>query len=259
MAKSVVGMLIGIAMSEGAIRSVDDKAETHVPEFRGTEYGKTPIRDLLHMSSGVYFGEESDNGRDLNRLWLDLMGGYRREYAGEAKGTIGSIVQFNRRIAPSGTRFFYASIEVDVLAMVLRYAVGKSASEYLQEKIWLPVGRGGQRLMAGGCARLRSRTRIFQCRLARLRAARTPARPRWRTGRQPDPIDAMDGRWDDSARLRCVPRPRKGGPHVRVWLSLVAFAMGQASVRAFRRLWPAHLYRSGLQTCYGPDIGRSKS
>jgi CubicO group peptidase (beta-lactamase class C family) len=140
MAKSIVGMLIGIAMSEGAIRSVDDKAETYVPEFRGTEYGKTPIRDLLHMSSGVYFGEESDNGRDLNRLWLDLMGGYRREHAGEAKGTIGSIVQFNRRIAPSGTRFFYASIELDGLAMVLRYAVGKSASEYLQEKIWLPVG-----------------------------------------------------------------------------------------------------------------------
>jgi CubicO group peptidase (beta-lactamase class C family) len=140
MAKSIVGMLIGIAISEGAIKSVEDTAETYVPEFRGTEYGKTPIRDLLHMSSGIYFGEESDNGRDLNRLWLDLMGGYRREYAGEAKGTIGGIVQFNRRIAPPGTRFFYASIEVDVLAVVLHYAVGKSASEYLQEKLWLPMG-----------------------------------------------------------------------------------------------------------------------
>jgi CubicO group peptidase (beta-lactamase class C family) len=140
MAKSIVGMLIGIAISEGAIKSVDDTAETYVAEFKGTEYGKTPIRDLLHMSSGVYFGEESDNGRDLNRLWLDLMGGYRREYAGEAKGTIRGIGQFNRRIAPPGTRFFYASVEVDVLAVVLHHAVGKSASEYLQEKIWLPVG-----------------------------------------------------------------------------------------------------------------------
>ena len=56
-----MGILIGIAISEGAIKSVEDTAETYVPEFGGTEYGKTPIRDLLHMSSGVYFGEESDN------------------------------------------------------------------------------------------------------------------------------------------------------------------------------------------------------
>jgi len=140
MAKSIVGMLIGIAISEGVIKSVDDTAETYVPEFRGTEYGRTPIRALLHMSSGVYFGEEADNGRDLNRLWLDLMGGYRPQYAAEAKGTIGGIVQFNRRIAEPGTKFFYASVEVDVLAMVLHKAVGKSVSAYLQEKVWLPVG-----------------------------------------------------------------------------------------------------------------------
>jgi CubicO group peptidase (beta-lactamase class C family) len=139
-AKSVTGLLVGIAVAEGAIRSVDDTADTYVPEFRGTEYGKTPIRDLLHMSSGVAFGEEAENGRDLNRLWLDLMGGYLPRYAGIAKGTIGGITQFNTRIAPPGTRFAYASIEPDVLGVVLRHAVGRPVSTYLQEKIWQPMG-----------------------------------------------------------------------------------------------------------------------
>ena len=60
--------------------------------------------------------------------------------AATGKGTIASITQFNRRIAPAGTRFYYASIEPDVLGVVLRYATGKSLSDYLQEKIWEPIG-----------------------------------------------------------------------------------------------------------------------
>jgi len=75
MVKSITGILIGIAVSEGAIKSVDDTPQTYVPGFKGTEYGKTPIRDLLHMSSGVDFGEERDGSRDLNRLWGDMVRG----------------------------------------------------------------------------------------------------------------------------------------------------------------------------------------
>jgi CubicO group peptidase (beta-lactamase class C family) len=104
--------------------------------FKGTEYGYTPIRDLLHMSSGVDFGEDRNSGRDLDRLWIDMMGGY----GVPAKSTIASIAQFNQRIAAPGTRFFYASIEADVLGAALHFAGGKSASEYLHEKIWYPMG-----------------------------------------------------------------------------------------------------------------------
>jgi len=136
MVKSIMGILIGIAISEGAIKSVDDKAEAYVPGLEGTEYGATPIRDLLHMSSGVDFGEDRDGGRDLNRLWNDMVRGSGLF----KKGTVRSIVQFNRRIAPPGTRYYYASIEPDVLGLVLHYAVKKSASDYLHEKIWDPIG-----------------------------------------------------------------------------------------------------------------------
>ncbi len=136
MVKSIMGILIGIAISEGTIKTVDDTPDMYVPEFKGSQYGRTPIRDLLHMSSGVDFGEERNGGRDLNRLWSDMIAG---SWIGN-KGTINSIVQFNRRIAPAGTRFYYASIEPDVLGVVLHYAVGKSASDYLHEKLWEPIG-----------------------------------------------------------------------------------------------------------------------
>jgi len=134
MVKSIAGMLIGIAIADGAIKSVDDTAETYVPGLKGTEYGATPLRALLHMSSGVDFGEEREEGRDLDRLWIDMVRGTG------SKGTIASIAQFNRRIAPPGTRFYYASVEPDVLGLVLRYAVNKSASDYLREKVWEPIG-----------------------------------------------------------------------------------------------------------------------
>jgi hypothetical protein len=92
MAKSIVGMLVGIAIADGVISSVDDTAEKYVPGFKGSEYSKTSIRALLHMSSGVEFGEEADNQRDLDRLWFDRMGGYLDQYKGMTKGTIDGIV-----------------------------------------------------------------------------------------------------------------------------------------------------------------------
>jgi CubicO group peptidase (beta-lactamase class C family) len=89
-----------------------------------------------NMSSGVEFGEDKDGGRDLDHLWNDMVIGAPIF----KKGTISSIVQFNRRIAPPWTRYHYASIEPDVLGMVLRNATSNAASDYLQEKVWKPIG-----------------------------------------------------------------------------------------------------------------------
>jgi CubicO group peptidase (beta-lactamase class C family) len=86
------------------------------------------------MSSGVDFGENRDGGRDLNRLWIDMVTGSSN------KGTIRSIAQFNSRIARPGTRYSYASIEPDVLGLVLHNAVKRSASDYLHDKVWQLIG-----------------------------------------------------------------------------------------------------------------------
>lgn len=136
MVKSLTGVLIGIAIADGPIKSIDDTPEAYVPGFKGTEYGRTPIRDLLHMSSGVDFGEEREGGRDLNRLWGDMVSGTPVP----KKGTVNSITQFNNRIAPPGTKYHYASIEADVLGVVLHYAINRTASEYLRDRVWQPIG-----------------------------------------------------------------------------------------------------------------------
>lgn len=137
MTKSITGLLVGLALADGALRSIDDLPETYVSGFKGSEYGRTPIRALLHMSSGVDFGEDRNGGHDLSVLWRDMVLG--SGIFGK-KGTVESIRQFDRRVAPPGTRYRYSSIEADVLAVVLRSVLGRSLSNYLREKLWSPIG-----------------------------------------------------------------------------------------------------------------------
>ncbi len=133
MAKTVTSMLIGIAIAEGRIRSVDDAAATYVPGLIGTEYGRTSLRHLLQMSSGVRFVEEYRLGDDVSKLSRDT-------FVQMGDGGVSAVTQFNERGAPAGTRFSYASVETEVLGLVLAAAVGRPVAEYLQEKIWQPIG-----------------------------------------------------------------------------------------------------------------------
>ena len=133
MAKTVTAMLVGIAIAEGRIRSVDDPAATYVPELAGTEYGRTSLRHLLQMSSGVRFSEEYTGRDDVSRLAADTFG-----LAGP--GGWRAVTPFNERAAAAGTRFSYASVETEVLGLVLARATGRPVAEYLEQKIWQPIG-----------------------------------------------------------------------------------------------------------------------
>jgi CubicO group peptidase (beta-lactamase class C family) len=133
MAKTVTAMLIGIAIAEGRIRSVDDPAATYVPGLAGTEYGRTSIRHLLQMSSGVRFLEEYSGRDDVTEL-------ARRTFIQVAPGGIDAVKPFNERATPVGTTFSYASVETQVLGLVLRAATGRPVAEYLEQKIWQPIG-----------------------------------------------------------------------------------------------------------------------
>ena len=93
MAKTVIALLVGIALEEGRIRSIDDPVEAYVPGLRGKEYGGTTLRALLHMSSGVAFREEYDGTDDISRMAQGLA----RVAAGGQAAVIG---QFDRRVAP---------------------------------------------------------------------------------------------------------------------------------------------------------------
>jgi CubicO group peptidase (beta-lactamase class C family) len=133
MAKTVTAMLVGIAIAEGRIRSVDDRAEVYVPALSGTEYGRTPLRDLLQMSSGVRFVEQYTGADDVAQLSRDT-------FLQIGTGGVDAVKKYNERVAPSGTRFSYASVETQVLGLVLRSAIGRPVAEYLEQKIWRPMG-----------------------------------------------------------------------------------------------------------------------
>ena len=133
MAKTVTAMLIGIALSEGRIRSLDDPAAAYVPELAGTEYGRTSLRHLLQMSSGVRFRENYGGSDDVSTLVLNT-------YLLRGAGGPSAVTSFNQRAAPAGTRFSYSSAESQVLGLVLRGATGRPPAEYLESKIWQPIG-----------------------------------------------------------------------------------------------------------------------
>jgi CubicO group peptidase (beta-lactamase class C family) len=133
MAKTVVGMLIGIAIEEKAIKSIDDPASAYVAELVGTEYGATPIRALLQMSSGIDFRETYRSDDDVHRLGYAL-------FAPGAKGAIAAVSQFNIRVHPPGVRFNYNSADTEVLGLVLSRAVKMPITEYLSTRIWRKLG-----------------------------------------------------------------------------------------------------------------------
>jgi CubicO group peptidase (beta-lactamase class C family) len=133
MAKTITALLVGIAISEGAIRSIDDTAATYVPELSGTEYGATLLRALLHMSSGVAFTETYQPDDDIIKL-------HKARLGKDAVGAIAALRQFNTRDAPPNTRIAYASSETEVLGLVVSRAVHMPLADYLATRIWQKLG-----------------------------------------------------------------------------------------------------------------------
>ncbi len=130
MAKSIVSLAIGIALQEGKIASLDDRADHYAPKLAGTLYGETTIRNLLRMSSGAHFEERYDGKDDLERWARAVIAGG----VGEAAKVI------TEREAPQGTRFSYASAETEIMAAVLQGATGMNLSDYLTTRLWQPMG-----------------------------------------------------------------------------------------------------------------------
>jgi CubicO group peptidase (beta-lactamase class C family) len=119
MAKTLTAMLMGIAIAEGKIRSIDDTAETYVPALRGTEYGRTSLKALLSMASGLAFKEDYSGNDDVAKLARD---GFVRQ----GPGGPGILRQFDTRAVPPDTKFNYAGGDTQTVGAVIEAAVGKS-------------------------------------------------------------------------------------------------------------------------------------
>lgn len=131
MAKTICALLVGLAVTDGAIASIDDPAEKYATTLKDSEYGRTPIRHLLTMSSGVRFREDYDGRDDAARLSRALIFG---------TGGAGAVRQFNTRDHEPGQHWYYASAESQVLGLVLRAALNRPIADYLSERIWQPMG-----------------------------------------------------------------------------------------------------------------------
>ena len=131
MSKSYVSALFGIAMEEGYIKSIQQTVDEYLPELKGSGYEGVKIKDVLQMSSGVMFDETySDPKSDINRYWKGFV-------FGRSQDKFASTLVNER---PPGTYNHYVSINTHVLGMIIVKATGRSLTDYLQEKIWEPIG-----------------------------------------------------------------------------------------------------------------------
>ena len=133
MAKTWTSMLIGIAVAEGKIHSIDDTAETYVPGLKGSEVGATPIRALLHMASGIAFREVYDGHDDAAILNAAI-------WNRNGEGAIAAAHRFNVRVAAPDTVWHYKGLDTETLGLVITGATGQTISDYFSAKIFARIG-----------------------------------------------------------------------------------------------------------------------
>ncbi|UHA75492.1 serine hydrolase domain-containing protein [Paenibacillus sp. 481] len=129
--KSVTSALIGIAIDEGKIKSVDDLVTDYLPQLKQTGYDGVTIKQVLQMSTGIKFNERyTDPNSDINKLNTHLMT--------EKKSYEDYILTLQRESTPG--IFNYKSINTQVLGMLIQKVTGQTPAKYLEDKIWKPAG-----------------------------------------------------------------------------------------------------------------------
>jgi CubicO group peptidase (beta-lactamase class C family) len=160
-AKSITSTLVGAALKDGAIRSMDDKVSEYLPQLKGSAYDDVSIRQLMTMTSGVRWNEDyADPASDVAR--------FNNHKPEEGVDALVSYMRRLPRAAPPGTRWNYSTGETNLVGVLLSHATGKTLSAYLSQKIWVPAGmeqqatwilsRTGQEI--SGCC-LQAATRDF--------------------------------------------------------------------------------------------------
>lgn len=127
MAKSVTSILIGCAIDEGLIKSVDEPITNYIPELTENGFDKVTIKHLLQMTSGIKFNESYFNP------FGDAASFY---YGRNLRKKMGKM----KLKSEPGKSFDYVSGNTQLLGLVLERALkGKTITAYLQEKLWTPL------------------------------------------------------------------------------------------------------------------------
>ncbi|MFM9935426.1 MAG: serine hydrolase domain-containing protein [Novosphingobium sp.] len=132
-AKSFTSTLVGAAIKDGAIRSLDDKVSRYIPDLRGSAYDDVSVAQLLTMSSGVSWNEDYEDPKADVAMF---------NTAEPDKG-VDATVSYMRKLPrahPPGTLWHYNTGETNLIGVLVSLAVKKPLSQYLEEKIWKPAG-----------------------------------------------------------------------------------------------------------------------
>ena len=126
-AKTVVALLIGIAVEEGDIKNLDESVANYLPEFKGGEMESITIRNLLTMSSGLDWSESG----------ADPLSDNAESYYGWG---LRSQVTNQKLIHKPGETFRYQSGNSQLLAFIIEAATGEDLTKYAEDKIWSKIG-----------------------------------------------------------------------------------------------------------------------
>ncbi len=127
MAKSITSLMVGAAIREGRIRSVDEPVSNYLPEFKEGLAASLKIKDLLTMSSGSNFDESYANPFSVTT----------ESYYGSNLYKTATGVKIKKQ---PGTYHDYKSGDTELLGLIVEKATGSSLSEYASEKLWKPLG-----------------------------------------------------------------------------------------------------------------------
>ena len=127
MAKSVVGLLVGCAIKDGLIKSVDDPVALYIDEFKEGDKAKVTIKHLLTMSSGIDFKED----------YVSPLAWPAEAYYGD---DVNALTLKAKMITPPGKIWFYKGGDSQLLGIILQKVTGKKVAEYASEKLWKPMG-----------------------------------------------------------------------------------------------------------------------
>ena len=130
-AKSFTSALIGFAVEDGLIDSVDDPVVKYLPAFKDSGFSSASIKDLLQMSSGIRFNESTAfRDAEVLRFSMDIFMG---------RPVTDITREFTQESEP-GRKFHYASINTQVLGLILEQTTGMKVAEYASKKLWNPLG-----------------------------------------------------------------------------------------------------------------------
>jgi CubicO group peptidase (beta-lactamase class C family) len=131
--KSILSTLVGAAIKNGHIHSIDDPLTEYLPDLKESAYDGTTVRNLLQMASGVKWNETYSDPSSDRRAMLKAQNSLQ-------PGAVLELMKTLPRAAPPGTHWNYSTGEAHVIGAMLRAAIGQPLADYLSERIWALFG-----------------------------------------------------------------------------------------------------------------------